>query len=440
MAQKNAIRVQFEARETLTSSKVDDIQDMAQTCFFQIGDTADHVIEDANGNITIIDDNLTITGIVKDQSVTLSAAIDTTTPGTHRLRNQEIDDVQSALARIYCFPPDVEAPFTEIEPIEAQELNAPGAGQTRYDVANVALWRAGDKADIISDSGLLASDVNVDEVKPNADDANNKATIVIDSLVDISAETNPILVNKTLNNELATRRNQERIDEIDKDVLNENMHNLNGIAEGTMTVYETQKLFRQGSTLLRLGGSIPELGTRGTPAELIQGTYPGNNDSLKFTSILTGLLGNEVEVEVVSAAGLTVTTTTSFKASASQILSGQTQYLIQVNNNSGAATAKDIADAINSDPTARRIAQAQYGGDGSGAVAAFGPTNLAGGLDDGTEAYCEIEQIFENKIVNTGYKFVSFHIRPNERDKMDRPPKDDERVFTNYKVPLVNIG
>jgi hypothetical protein len=112
---------------------------------------------------------------------------------------------------------------------------------------------------------------------------------------------------------------------------------------------------------------------------------------------------------------------------------------VTVNDNGGTATAKDIANAINADVVAKRLVQVQYNLDGLGLFVATSGL-LAGGLDDGTGDYAELEQIFGNNISGTGFKWVAFHIRPNERNRMDEPPEDDEDIAIDYRKATENVN
>ena len=425
--QKNLCRTEFEPFVECTNPVDDDRQEVDFTGYFRIGDVVDVVDVDANGKVTsVIADNLTIEAIDPDVAVVLSSSVDTSSAvGTPKIRCQSIDDGQEAIDRLYRTPQVVDPKLIIKESILAQELNQPSAGKTLYRVANTKFIKAGDKFDILADEGLVASDVVIDSVSNQADDSNNKAYVAITSLVDTSAFTNPFLLSKDITLQEAIERNQEKIDGIDSPVENEYV----GVGDKSFTCFELVNLFVQGSSKIDLDGSRMRLGTPGTRAYYEHGTYPGNNDSLKFTSMIMGLDGNKTSVEILSGAGLAVTVTGNFI----------TGYKISINDNSGAATAQDIADAINADADAKRIVQVQYGGDGTGTVSTLAETDLAGGLDDGTGDYAELEQIYRNNIANTGYKWVSFHIRPLEQNRMNKPPQEDEEIIADYRKATENI-
>lgn len=433
--QGNLKRTQFKPRVTVITPANDDKQIVDFTGYFEIGDQVDVVEVDANGNIVqTIADNVVVNAIDPGNFLVLDTVVDTTgLTGIPKIIAQEIDDGQEAIDRLY--RKKVQATginYNLTQDIEAQELNAPVVGKTTFDIDDASLIRAGDTFDVLADEGLIASDVVVDSVSVNADAAANKATVVINSVVDTSTFTNPFLLSKNITISKVVKRNQERIDGIDTPLENQDL----GAGNGVDTAFESPALFVEGSSKLFLDGRRLKKGTAGTRATLSEGS---SNSELIFTSLLLGVLGNEIEVEVQSGAGLTVSVSKSFNSSSSQIISGSTEYLIQVNDNGGTATAQDIADAINADSEAKRLVLAQYGGDGSGTVSTFGPTALSGGSDDGTGDYAELEQVFENTIIGTGFKWVSLHIRPNERNRLDCPIEDDEEMCLDLRKATENV-
>lgn len=434
MGQTYLKRTHFRPRVAVLNPKDDDKQDVDFTGYFEIGDTVDVIDEDAAGNIiSTIADNVKILAIDDSQGfLVLDTVVDTTLATvTPKIRVQEIDDGQEAIDRLYRRQFRGVVGFTLVQNILAQELNAPIAGQTTFDVDDASFWRAGDEVDILADEGLLASDATIVSVNPNADATNNKATIVLDGVYDTSALTNPFLINKTITVQDAIKRNQERIDGIDQPIENIDL----GIGDGLKVAWETPQLFVEASSKFFIDGRRAKKGIAGTRATHVQGA---GNGQLTFTSMLLGVLGNEVEIVVQAGAGLAVTVTREFNSSSSQIIPGQTNYVITINNNGGTATAQDIADAINADTDAKEIVQVQYGGDGTGTVSPFS-TNLSGGLNNGTGDYAELEQIFENSISGTGFKWISLHIRPNERNRYSEPPADDEEMCVDYRKATENV-
>lgn len=424
MGQSNLKRTQFNPRATVTTPANDDKQLVDFTGYFQIGDVVDVIDEDVNGNITsVLADNLTVLAINPGVALTLSAVVDTTlAAGTPKIYCQQIDDGQDAIDRLYRRKHQGDVEFILRESIVAQRLNAPSAGKTTYYVANTSFWRAGDLVDILADEGLIASNAVIESVNPNADAANNRSTIVISTLVDTSTFTSPILLNKTITAQSAIRRNQERIDGIDQPIENEDK----GVGNGSFTAWEADNLFVQHSSKLLLDGRRLKKGTAGTRGSLTQGA---GNAQLIFTSMILGTDGNKTRVAVVAGAGLTIAVTGNFTSG----------YNISINNNGGAATAVQIANALNADATVKRLIQAQYGGDGSGIPSTFALTFLAGGLNDGTGDYAELEQAFENLIASTGFKWISLHIRPNERNRLNNPPADDEELVIDYRKAGDNV-
>lgn len=431
MSNRNARRVQTKFRVTCTSPTNNVRQDVSKTRFFEVNDIVDVIDVDANGNIiSVLSENNKVISIIPNSALILDVIVDTTTAtGTAMIRNQTLDDGQSAFDRLFCRNASP-GQMTLIQNIEAQGLNAPIAGQTTFDVDDVTLFRVGDTIDIIADEGDIQLGVTVAAVNVNADAANNKSTIVVTGVIDTSTFTNPIMT-LSITTEQAILRNQERIDSMDLPINNKDL----GIGEGTLTAFELPGLFVETSSRIYMAGR-QKLGITGTRASHTEGA---GSIQLIATSMILGTLGNEVELEVVNAAGLAVTVTKTFKVTTAGTDFSQSQYLVQVNSNSGAATSKEIADAINADSIAQRIMQVQYGTDGTGVVVPFGPVNLLGGLDDGTKDYAELEQIFENSIIGTGFKWISYHIRPNERNRMDAPPEDDEEICADYNRATENV-
>jgi hypothetical protein len=298
-------------------------------------------------------------------------------------------------------------------------------------VADSKFWRAGDVVDILADEGVVQQGVTILSVNPLADLANNRSTIVVNAVVDTSTFTNPYIQSTDITVQDAVERNQQDIDSIDAPVENEDL----GDGNGTDCAFETANLFKIGTSKVFIDGIRKKLGTAGTRASLTQGA---GNSQLIYTSMLLGLLGNEIRVRVVSGAGLTISVTKTFKASASGINTAQTTYDISINDNGGAATAAQIAAALNASALVKRLVQVQYGGTGAGVVSAFAYTALSGGLNNGTGDYAEIPQILNNLITSTGMKWVSFWIIPADKQRMNEPPQDDEEQTIDYRKILVN--
>lgn len=441
MGQDNLIRTQFEGNEPITSS-VDSVQQTLDfTRYFKVGDNVDIISLDVNGCQvgTKLANNLTIDAIVNGESLTFDSTVDTSTVQptggvAWYVLPCNIATGEEAIDRLYrC--------FAGAENIDKQlcanvtvpsELNTPIGGQSRHLVDDITCFRAGDAVAVTSDAGLLGT-ANIVSVAVNADETNNLSEIVLDTNLDTTALTNVQICSTALSICDVIDRLKENIDVIDQPCENEHMDDGNC----SSTVFEADALFLAGTSHVYMDGRKLRLGTAGTRASLDQGTFPANDDSLRFTSLILGLLGNEVEVEVQSGAGFTVTVTEIFSATQAGSFTAS-QYLVQVNDNGGIATAEELADAINADAAAKRIVLVQFGGDGSAIVAAFGPTNLAGGLDDGIGDYAELDQIYLNNIATTGNLWVSLHIRPEEKNRLDRPPRDTEELDIDYRKALTN--
>lgn len=434
MGQANLKRLQFEPREIVTSLSNSAVHTMAYTGYFYAGDAIEIVDVDASGNILSVLGSANVTGVTPNVNVFLDGSIDTSAAvGTPFMRCIPIDDGQEAVDRLYrkALSGSANQFFDLQQAVLAQRLDTPSVGEATYEIADAKFWRAGDLVDVVSDAGIAFAGASLLSVNPLADLANNRSTLVIDESVDTSALTNPRLVNRTITFQLAIERNQQDIDAIDAPVENENLSAGNSVD----CAFETANLFKVGSSKVMIDGIRKKLGTAGTRASLTQGA---GNAQLIYTSMLLGLLGNEVRVRVVAGAGLTIAVSKTFKASGSGINTGVTSYDISINDNGGAATAAQIAAALNADAAVKRLVQVQYGGTGLGVVAAFAYTALTGGLDNGTGDYAELPQILNNLIVNTGMKWVSFRIVPADKNRMNEPPQSDEEQTIDYRKILVN--
>lgn len=426
MPQPNAKRLQAVFRATLTANKDDDRQEVDKTKFYEIGDVVEFIDVDANGKVLSSLGNRTINGIIPNIALLLTVTVDTTGPaGTIKVENRTLDDVQVALERLFCRKVTGPFEFVLTQDIVAQQLNTPSGGKTTYEVDDVSLWRAGDLVDVIADEGLQASDALIESVNILADDVNNRATVVITSLVDTSAVTSPFLLNKTITQTKAILRNQERLDEIDTPRKNRDL----GVGNGLKTAFVAPELFVSGSSDLFVDGVKKYPGLAGTRASLTQDT---GNAQLILTSLILGAKGDDVDIILQAGAGFTIVVTGTFNG-------GQT---ITINDNGGAATAQQLAEALNADPVANKILQAQWGGDGTGVTGTFTAASLGAtvaGVDDGTLDYAEIEQVFKNLIVSTGFKIFALHIRSGEKNRLNSPPDDDEELFAGYSRAADNV-
>lgn len=440
MGQTNLIRTLFEGKEPITSSVDSKVQTLSFTRYYKVGDKVDIIAMDGNccqiG--AALATGLVIEAIENGTSLSFDVTVDTSTAlpagatGWYAIPNEILcgEDAIDRLYRCYAGSENVSVQLCANVTVPS-ELDTPIAGQSKHYVDDVTCFRIGDSISITSATGLLGTGTIVD-IQTAADEANNESYIVIDSNIDTTGESNVQICGDVSVASLFGRL-KENIDLIDQPCENEFV----GAGDCDDTVFDADELFLAGSSHLYLDGRKLRLGAAGTQASLDQGTFPGSNDALRFTSQILGTLGNEVEVEVVSGAGLTVAVTKTFAWDSDNLFTNA-QYLIQVNDNGGAATSQEIADAINADADAKRILLAQYGGDGTGVVAPFGPTPLAGGLDDGTGDYAELPQVFENAISLTGYKWVSLHVRPSEKNRLYVPPRDTEELVIDYRKALTN--
>jgi hypothetical protein len=419
MGQPNLERIAFRPQELITSLTDDVRHLLGFTGYYRVGDTVDIYDLDANGCCISILGTRTIVAIEKDVALIFDSTIDTSAAtGTPYAFTRNIDDGQEAIDRLYRYGNQLIC--EQNVPIVAQALNVPGAGKTTSEVDDVSFLRAGDQIEVISDEGT-AGTATIESIAVNADQDNNRSEVVIDTLIDTSALTSPRM-KFDLSICSGLNRLKDDIDAIDLPIENEDLD----VGDCSLTAFETDNLFVQGSSKVFLDGVRKKLGSVGSRASHAQGI---GDSALLYTRLILGLNGNKTKVAVVAGAGLTVAVTGSFTAG----------YTVSVNDNGGAATSAEIAAAIEADPIARRIVQVTYGGTGTGVVATFAATSLTGGADDGSGDYAELSQLFENKIVNTGFKWISFWIIPSDRNRMNAAPKCDEELVIDYRRPLRNV-
>ena len=419
MGQTNLERTYFEPRVEITTSGNLARQEVGFTGYYRVGDTVEILDVGPNGCVISILALATIAAIEKDTALIFSAPVDTSlATGTPYAQVRNIDDGQEAVDRLYRTI-QLGQECQIIEPILDQALNTPLAGQATYDVGDIGYFRVGDVVLILHDNGA-SSTATVLATSRNADEANNAGTIVINSSIDTSTWTNPKF-QMLLPICTSIARLKDDIDSIDQPIENEDLDT----PDCSNTVYETDGLFKAATTHLYLDGRKLRLGTMGTRAAR---TLGAGDAALTYTSMILGTNGNATDVSVTSGAGLVVTVTGNF-------VNG---YLVDCTDNGGAATAAQVAAAINANAAAKRIVQVQYGGTGANPVVAFAATSLTGGLNNGTGDYAELPQIFENKIVATGYKWVSFWILPDERNRLNKPPRNTEELVIDYRRILYN--
>lgn len=447
MGQKNADRLQYKAREIITSSINAARQTMVFTNYFVVGDYVDVFAINSSGEKvgSNLATNIQVSAIQKGVAVVFSAAVDTTTAlpagavGWY-VGVRDIDDSQEAIDRLYRKKSDFGAPgnvqiSATVVDDSLLDVDITGAAQIGHSVQfvdSISILRVGDSVQVLADSGLLGN-ATIVALDAMADAANNMSRIQLDSAIDTTGETNVSIVAGNLTIDQILARLQQNVDSIDQPIENEDLDAGNGID----CVFETDNLFLYRTSKVLIDGVRKVLGTAGTRASKVIGTFPTANDSMKADSMILGTLGNEVELEILNVAGNAITVTKSYKVNAggSYALS---QYKISIANNSGASTAKQLCDLLNAHAQVRRIAQFRYGGDGSGTIAAMASSNFTGGLNDGTKDYAELEQVFNNQIVNTGFKFIALRIDAANENRLNHPPLADEDLTADYRKALTN--
>ena len=417
--QPNLERTYFRPQEEITSLLDSTIHSLAFTGYYNIGDTIDIIDVGPDGCRISLIGTRTLVGIEKDQSLIFDTTIDTSVAtGTPYAFARNIDDGQEAVDRLYHRLGEGQTCEINV-PIVAQALNQPVGGKTAFRVDDVGALRAGDTIAIIADEGLVASAV-IDSIDTMADESGNKSIVVITTVVDTSTYTNPKIQTKVAICTMVDRLRSD-IDKIDLPVENENLDT----PDCLRTAFETDYLFRAGSSKLYLDGVRLKLGTMGTRATLTQGA---GNSALTYTSLILGLAGNATKVAVLAGAGFTISISGDFTVG----------HTISINDNGGAATAAQIAAALNADTIAKKLIQVVYGGTGAGLVTAFASTPLASGADDGSGDYAEIPQVYGNVISATGYKWVSMWVIPADRKRMNKPPRNSEELWIDYRRIMYN--
>ena len=441
MGQPDLKRTQFKPCEIITTSLASARQEMAFTSYFKVGDQVDIVAKDANGCQigAALATGLSLNAIEEGEALNFDASVDTTTAlpagaiGWYAVA-KSIDDGQESIDRLYrCYTSfqdqSIQVCVSIVDGNDV-ELDTPVGGQSTHFVDDISCLRVGDAIQLTCDSGLVGT-ANIVALNLNGDEANNLSSVVLDDNLDTSGETGCQICSTEVTVTDLFDRIKENIDKIDQPIENEFI----GVGNCDDTVFDSDNNYLSGTSHMLLDGNRKRLGLPGTRASHTEGA---GNAQLIATSMILGRLGNEVELEVVSAPGLAVTVTKSFAYNKGTDSFASAQYLIQVNNNSDAATAEDIANAINADADAQRIMQVQFGGDGTGAVVAFGPTNLLGGLDDGEGDYAEIPPLVNNEISLTGRAWFSFWILPVDANRMASPPEDSEELVVDYRRALTN--
>jgi hypothetical protein len=425
MGQTNAIRVQFDPAELITSSLNSARQTMAFTGYFEIGDDVSIVAKDANGCIiSVLATGVGVLAIEDGIALTFDQLVDTTTAlpagavGWYVI-DDPIDDAQAAIDRLYRqAATDL---FQLVEDVVDSVSSTPIAGQTTLYVDDVNLFRVGDGVVITSDQGVLSTTTILD-IDINADEINNRSAIVINDDIDLTSNTNVRILSTDVTVKEVIDRIRENIDAIDQPIENEYV----GTGDCDSVVFDANSLFLSGSSKLLMDGRRLRLGTAGT---LANNSFGAGNAALSYYSLVLGTAGNQIDVQVSGGAGLTVAVTGSYQAGTLAVIA---------NSSGGTATAAQIAAAINADAEAQRLVQVVYGGNGSGVVTPFGLTALSGGLNDGVGDYAEMPQVYNNLISQTGYKWLSLHIRPLESNRLSVPPSNTEELVLDYRRALTN--
>lgn len=428
MGQPNASRIQYLPREIITDGIDSNIHTLQAVDHLVVGDIVDiwEIDPVTKKRLSVIESDITILSVNPgNKKVTFSTSFDTSgLTGQPIVRVDNIDDSQEAIERLYRRSQNANSiSFDLRQNILDFEADQPSAGKGLYDVDDAQFWEPGDEVTIIDDDGIVITSTTIFAVNVNADDANNKSTIAVNDNTVVNLGTNPYIQNLSLSVDEVLRRTRDRVDEIDLPKKNQALLQL---PDNSQLAFEFPDLFLAGSTDVFIDGNKKTKGATGTRATLVQGT---GNGALTLHSMILNTKGNATQVAVTNAPGLTVTVGGN----------SQTGYTVTANNNSGAATAKQVADAINANAIAKRIVQAVYGGDGSSSAPVFVATSLAGGLNDSTFDYAEIEQVFENKIVGTGFKWISFNILNGDPNRMNKAPKDSEELVIGYSKAHRNI-
>jgi hypothetical protein len=413
MGQPDAKRLQFSSVVALTSAINDDIQTLSDTALIKVGDVLEFYDQNASGCLESLVGTRTVTGVCPDTSITLDSAIDLTViTGTAAIRNRSIWTVEDAIKRLYeCGFEAQDYKINWDASITSSLVDTPLVGQSTHSVSDASCWKAGDSWSIISDEGLAGSGVVV-----SIDAATNQ--VVIDSSIDTSVLTNPKLLNTSVDLKTQLMRLKEQIDLVGSPICEM-------LADGDCdnTVFYASQGMVQNSSQLYLDGNRKRKGTAGTRAGLVN---DAGNAEITFASLVLGTDGNDIDIEfldpAVPSSALSVSVTGTYDAADRKIS-------VSLETDGGSSiisTAQEVAEAINADADAKRLVTAIYGGDGTGVQSALVATPLAGGLNDGTGDYVELQQV-ENNVLGA-YAIVSFHIRPLEGNRMHCPPRESEEL------------
>lgn len=418
MGQPNARRIQYEMILPLTSMVNDDRQTLSNTGCLKVGDVLEFYDRNAAGCLGSSLGTRTITAICPNEAIILDSAIDLTVVTNEAvIRNRTVDDAKEMLDRIcgnYAQGDDYKLNWAPA--ISACDLDTPIVGQSQQYVPDSSCFAAGDTYALISDEGLAGTGSVV-----STDDSQN--IVVIDASIDCGALTNPKLINTSVTMKEQFLRIKQDLDTIGQEICEE-------LDDGDCknTAFYASQPFLQNSSSVYLDGNRKRKGSAGTQASLVNDT---GNAEITFTSLVLGLDGNDIDIEMIDPAAasqsLSITVTGDY-------LNADRKVSVSLATDGGSAiisTAQDVADAINADADAKRLMQAIYGGDGTGVQSALAATPLAGGLNDGTGDYAELQLISANALGE--YGLISFHIRPDESNRMSEPPRDSEELDTCYR-------
>lgn len=420
MGQPNAKRLEFTSIQNLTSSANDDLQTLNDTAYIKVGDVLEFWDRNASGCLTALIGLRTVTGVCPETSITLDSPIDLTgVTGTAAVRNKNIWDVQAAIERLYRHGHEAGDYLLQWSPdISATLTDTPIVGQSIHTVADASCFAAGDSWSIISDEGLAGTGTVV-----SIDAATNQVTI--DSSIDAGALTNPKLINTSVDLKTQLLRIKSLIDELGSPVCDYYTGNCND------TVYYSSQSMVENSSSVYLDGVKKRKGTAGTRASLVLGA---GNAELTINSLVLGVYGNDIDVVLTDPAAasqpLSVSTTGTFDG-------GDRLITVSLATDGGSlitSTALQVAEAINADSEAKKLVQVIAGGDGSGVQVAVAQTPLAGGLDDGTWDYAEIQTVENNQL--GGFDIVAMHIRPDENNRLSSPFQESEEIDICYGKAL----
>jgi hypothetical protein len=364
----------------------------------------------------------TITAIDPNVAISVDSPIDlTTVVGVAVIRNRTIDDVQETLDRI-CETVSQSDDYliNWSNAITGSTTDTPIVGQSLQYVNDASEYLAGDTFTVVSDDGVAVSGtiIAIDEILN---------TVTLDTSIDaFGTLTNPVLLNTSVTLKEELRRIKAALDSIDSQIQE-------ALADGDCnnTAFLVSQKYLSLSTNLYLDGVRKRRGTAGTRAALTNGA---GNAQILLTSLVLGLSGNDIDFQMIDpgapSVALSVAVTGTYDAADRKIA-----VTLQTNGASVIiSTAAQVVAAINAHVDAKRLVVARYGGTGAGVQAALAATPLAGGLNNGTGDYAELEQVLFNAITGTGYRWVSFHIRPLESNRMSSPPRESEELDITYSI------